>query len=229
MGEMAHVCPKPLEELQDDQLFHEGQTGRQCGLHVVNNLLQRRAFTRADFNEISLELHRRQQMLQSSCGCCSRVKPLCRAARVAILGTEYDVQVIEVALKREGADLQWFDRRRPLEELALGDDELIGLIVNRQDKKGIFCGLTHISERHWLVVRRTPDGKGFVNLDSRLKKAKFFEDEKAVLAWLGDTALLDARSCVFRVTYAKAPNNREEATAAGGAGAVEQDAEKADR
>ena len=80
-------------------IYHERQSLQLCALHVVNNLLQRREFSKSELDAICLELapdsYRWWNPHRSPLG----------------LGN-YDVNVIMTALQRRGFDTVWFDKRR---------------------------------------------------------------------------------------------------------------------
>jgi len=177
-------------------MFHERQMRRQCGLHCVNNMLQRQAYDKAAFHAIGLELQRAQEAFHSSC-CLSLpgLRQLSRFCRASV--GDYDVQVIEVALARCGLELRWFDRRQALDLLQLGEADLVGLILNLFSDGKAVCPKAIISHRHWLSIRRW-QGHAWVNFDSRRLQPKVYDSEDELLAWL-EKALSDSRSCIFRV------------------------------
>ena len=39
-------------------MYHEKQSLSQCGLHAVNNILQRKEYTKADFDSLADTIHR---------------------------------------------------------------------------------------------------------------------------------------------------------------------------
>merc|ERR1719399_1252722 len=86
-------------------VFHERQSGRQCGLHCVNNLLQRRCYEPADLNRLGAELQDRRNEINGG-SCCSRLSKLPGArllSRCSAAVADYDVQVLELALEHQGA------------------------------------------------------------------------------------------------------------------------------
>lgn len=194
-------------------LFHERQTRQQCGLHCVNNLLQWRCYEHADFDRISAELLDQRAKLS---GRPSRVLSRVPGAKCCFFlnaaASDYDVQVLELALGKQGACLKWFDRRKTIEDADLQQDDLFGLIVNRRTWKPSCCGRPRFEKRHWLCIRRTTSG--FYNLDSHLVNPKQLGSTADTLEWLRGT-LADEGSCLFLVLREQqASNNDGEGVAA---------------
>ena len=80
------------------ELYHEQQSCQLCALHVLNNLLQRREFSKADLDAI-----------------CARLAPDAWInPHKSMLGLgNYDANVIMAALQDErvNMELRWFDKR----------------------------------------------------------------------------------------------------------------------
>lgn len=78
------------------------------------------------------------------------------------------MNVLMVALSKEGLTTQWFDRRKlPFEFKKVEKDrELVGLLLNvYTDTPFLLHKIFRVSRRHWLTVRRK--GDIFYWLDSK--------------------------------------------------------------
>ncbi|KAM9510600.1 josephin-2 [Guaruba guarouba] len=146
-------------------LYHERQRLQLCGLHALNNLLQRRCFTRRAAEDI-----------------CKRLAPGARLNPHRGLLGNYDVNLIMAALQGQGLAALWWDKRRPLELLALPN--IFGFILNVP--AGPLLGLIPIPLRrqHWLSVRCF---RGiYYNLDSKLPHPVAIGGEDELRAFLRD-------------------------------------------
>jgi len=78
-------------------LYHERQSYQLCALHVLNCLLQRREFSKAELDVI-----------------CKRLAPgaWINPHRSAFGVGNYDVNVIMAALSDRGYETKWFDKRK---------------------------------------------------------------------------------------------------------------------
>ena len=81
----------PETSAAEPQLYHERQSLRRCGLHAVNNALQRAQYTVKDFEDIAKQLH--AQGIQST---------WFNPHKAFFSMGNYDVNVIETALSRHG-------------------------------------------------------------------------------------------------------------------------------
>jgi len=156
-------------------LYHEQQVGRLCGLHCLNNILQSRVFEATELRKLEKELTKEQNGLQPWW----RTR-IFRSLLSFFTGDDFNVQTLEVALRRKGLAMKWFDRRIDIHEIDLQDPNLVGLIVNIEEVCRV--GLHE-----------------FVNLDSRLEKPTALGNVFDVLLWLSEV-LRTEESCVFRVT-----------------------------
>ncbi|PAV69824.1 hypothetical protein WR25_26068 [Diploscapter pachys] len=129
-------------------MYHERQTKQMCLVHALNALLQRKAYDAATLDEICYGLNESKWFNphKSWVG----------------LGN-YDVNVLSVALEREGFQVVWFDVRLPADRINF--DEVHAIIFNVPSKSII----PFWSGRHWFTVLRNAEGK-FVNLDSKLSE-----------------------------------------------------------
>ena len=129
----ACVCPPPL--------YFERQVLAHCAVHAANHLLQRRAFTAADFARLGDAL-----TPPSLLG-------LLSPHRSAWPGVgDFDANVLLSALAGEGLAFRWVDRRgaRALLARLPGGGRLAGFLLNR--RAGGLLGWA-LRSRHWLCVR----------------------------------------------------------------------------
>lgn len=154
------------EEEASTPVYHERQSLLRCGVHCVNNVLQRPAYTQQDFATI-------QDELDTGTGG--------RWAVSTWLGN-FDINVMMLALKREGLVVEWFDKRLNFfEEERIQDPRCEAVIVNRRASAWVpFTG------RHWLCLKRF--GGQWVNLDSSIARPRRFASvdamQKAVVSLL---------------------------------------------
>lgn len=115
----------------------------------MNNLLQSASFTTKEFNEIADEL-------------APHSVALLNPHRSVLLGN-YDVNVLEVALRRRGLAMRWHDSRQALEPVLAeleGAAPRGGLLLNEAARW--FGG------RHWRAFKPHGAAGGWLDLDSRL-------------------------------------------------------------
>ncbi|XP_072703766.1 josephin-2 [Ciconia boyciana] len=131
-------------------LYHERQRLELCALHALNNVLQRRCFTQEAADEI-----------------CKRLAPAARLnPHRSLLGTgNYDVNVIMAALQSLELAAVWWDKRRSLERLALG--QILGFILNVPSQVSLGFVALPVRRQHWLAVRQLRGT--YYNLDSKLR------------------------------------------------------------
>uniref|UniRef100_A0AAA9T863 Josephin-2 n=3 Tax=Bos TaxID=9903 RepID=A0AAA9T863_BOVIN len=99
----------------------------------------------------------------------------------SLLGTgNYDVNVIMAALQGQGLAAVWWDRRRPLSQLAL--PRVLGLILNLPSPVSLGLLSLPLRRRHWVALRQV-DGV-YYNLDSKLRAPEVLGDEDGVRAFL---------------------------------------------
>ncbi len=147
-------CLKPMSPslplivffLQVVHTYHERQTVLKCGVHAVNNLLGERVFCSADFDAFSRS-----------------VSPESMWTRLGV--GNYDVNVLEVALKSRGLVVSWFDRRKTFAEADATHCQ--GLMLNRLSDAWLS---SVVGMRHWVSVRRHEEQ--WYNCDSMLKEAE---------------------------------------------------------
>lgn len=135
-------------------LYHEKQKLYRCGLHAVNNILQRKEFTTKDFNRICSDL-------KKNSGKSSMFNP----HRGWFNMGYYDVNVLAEALTSRGYEMQWFDMRKKPTEIEFDSPLLIGFIVNTTIEN--FASYIGISkDNHWIALLKK-DGE-YYNLDSKM-------------------------------------------------------------
>ncbi|NXL12822.1 JOS2 protein, partial [Mesembrinibis cayennensis] len=158
--------------------YHERQRLELCALHALNNVLQRPCFTRRAADAIC---HRRAPLPPP------KTTPLAPDARLnphrSLLGTgNYDVNVIMAALQSLGLAAVWWDKRRSLERLALG--EILGFILNVPSRLSLGVVALPFRRKHWFAVRQL-DGT-YYNLDSKLRAPVVIGGEAELRAFLRD-------------------------------------------
>ncbi|XP_057898256.1 josephin-2 [Melospiza georgiana] len=129
--------------------YHERQRRQLCALHALNNLLQRPWLSQAQADRI-----------------CQRLAPNSRPnPHRSLLGLgNYDVNVVMAALGMLGLAAVWWDKRRPLERLAV--PRVLGFLLNVPSRVSLGALALPLRRPHWLCVR--PFGAAFYNLDSKL-------------------------------------------------------------
>ncbi|XP_047646137.1 josephin-2 isoform X2 [Phacochoerus africanus] len=95
----------------------------------------------------------------------------------SLLGTgNYDVNVIMAALQGQGLAAVWWDRRRPLSQLAL--PQVLGLILNLPSPVSLGLLSLPLRRRHWVALRQV--GGVYYNLDSKLRTPEVLGNEDGV-------------------------------------------------
>lgn len=154
-----------MDRSADALLYHERQVLSLCGVHAVNNLMQRKRYIKADFDAACLQLNASQWF---------------NPHRSFLQIGNYDVNVVIMLLQEEGYLVQWHDRRKILTEGTLQEqDNLVGILLN-VPSPSIWGRLT--GGRHWIaLVLHTKMGgtsisdksnKAWINLDSNLAVPK---------------------------------------------------------
>ncbi|XP_077887682.1 josephin-2 isoform X1 [Ictidomys tridecemlineatus] len=142
-------------------VYHERQRLELCAVHALNNVLQQQLFSQEAADEI-----------------CKRLAPDSRLnPHRSLLGTgNYDVNVIMAALQGLGLAAVWWDRRRPLSQLAL--PQVLGLILNLPSPVSLGLLSLPLRRRHWVALRQV-DGV-YYNLDSKLRAPEALGNEDGV-------------------------------------------------
>jgi hypothetical protein len=135
------MCALRTGSLGVSEVYHETQSLMRCGVHCVNNVVGRPVYTAAMFDDIVRTLG----------------TPVSWAYRLGL--GNYDVNVLAVALQREGYVLEWWDRRKEFSLCQLdGQQGCVSVIVNRR------AGM--MQTRHWICLKKVMGV--WYNLDSRL-------------------------------------------------------------
>uniref|UniRef100_A0A8C3CFI4 Josephin-2 n=1 Tax=Cairina moschata TaxID=8855 RepID=A0A8C3CFI4_CAIMO len=101
----------------------------------------------------------------------------------SVLGTgNYDVNVIMAALQSLGLAAVWWDKRRSLERLVLG--QIVGFILNVPSHVSLGFVALPLRRKHWLAVRQL--GGTYYNLDSKLRAPARIGGEAELRAFLQD-------------------------------------------
>ena len=152
-------------EIKPRKIYHEEQSLLNCGLHTINNILQEPCYTKKDLENICKELHKGKSIFS--------INP-----HKSVLGLgDFDINVLIVALMRKDLDMVWYDARKPVEEIYLKDQNLIGLVINWSGKKSFWDKFLP-STNHWYAIRKLDDI--YYNLDSRLSKQETFKSYEDV-------------------------------------------------
>lgn len=133
----------------NDEVYHETQRRMWCALHALNALLQEPAYDAAALTEIALSIGGKLEL----------------AHRWPLMGN-WDINVMMLALQQRGLEVQWWDRRRSIDELrSLAEEaDCVGLICN--EPGAWLFGL--IPSQHWFTIRIVR-GEWY-DLDSKLQR-----------------------------------------------------------
>lgn len=165
------------------KLYHERQSRQLCALHVLNNLLQEKAFTKAQLDDICL------QLTPSTWPWNPHRSPLG-------LGN-YDVNVMIAALQLHDLTVVWFDQRKDIR--SINPDVAYGFVLNLPNNSGMTSWLPTVifSQKHWIAIRKFGEQDGlYFNLDSHLSEPDLIGNEQNLLDYLaaelaqGDRQLL---------------------------------------
>ncbi|RNA40202.1 josephin-2 [Brachionus plicatilis] len=147
-------------------IYHEKQKKELCALHSLNNLFQDNFYTKADLDQICIELCP-QEWLNPHRG---------------ILGRgNYNINIIIKALHLRDHEAIWFDKRRSVSILNLS--RIKGFILNIPSdyKIGGFIPLPW-EKKHWIAVSKIEDF--YFNLDSKLDEPELIGDENKLILFL---------------------------------------------
>ena len=141
----SHIVPHE----GNGEVYHETQRRMWCALHALNALLQEPVYDAAALTEIALSIGGKLEL----------------AHRWPLMGN-WDINVIMLALQQRGLEVQWWDRRRSIDELrSLAEDaDCVGLICN--EPGAWLFGM--IPSQHWFTIRRVR-GEWY-DLDSKLQR-----------------------------------------------------------
>lgn len=182
-------------------VYHERQRLELCAVHALNNVLQQQLFSQEAADEI-----------------CKRLAPDSRLnPHRSLLGTgNYDVNVIMAALQGQGLAAVWWDRRRPLSQLAL--PQVLGLILNLPSPVSLGLLSLPLRRRHWVALRQV--GGVYYNLDSKLRAPEVLGNEDSVRAFLA-AALAQGLCEVLLVVTKAASKVKQDMPPPGGYGPID--------
>ncbi|XP_007649016.1 josephin-2 isoform X2 [Cricetulus griseus] len=182
LGAEEGMSQAPEARPSPPSVYHERQRLELCAVHALNNVLQQQLFSQEAADEI-----------------CKRLAPDSRLnPHRSLLGTgNYDVNVIMAALQGLGLAAVWWDRRRPLSQLAL--PQVLGLILNLPSPVSLGLLALPLRRRHWVALRQV-DGI-YYNLDSKLRAPEALGGEDGVRAFL--TAALAQGLCEVLLVVTK--------------------------
>lgn len=172
------------------ELYHERQQLYRCGLHALNNLLQARVFDKAALDEVCMELAARANPDAQS----SLLDWAWNPHRAPLGLGNYDVNVLTLALAQKGYEMQWLDKRHPVDDKLLSWDTAEGVLCNVV-MNNFYSGW--LNQRHWFAIRKI-QGVCY-NLDSKLPAPVPFESESECYRFLQELA--DTGECeLFLIT-----------------------------
>jgi hypothetical protein len=73
-----------------------------------------------------------------------------------IFGGDYDVNVLFIALQKQGSECRWLDKRK-VDNLAMEEKELKGFLVNIEKQRKFYHKMLGISARHWVAICKEND------------------------------------------------------------------------
>ncbi|TRY68899.1 hypothetical protein TCAL_06836 [Tigriopus californicus] len=172
-----------LEE-ETSQLYLEHQRLQLCAVHVLNNLFQdSRAFSQAQLNQICLSLN---------------PSHFFNPHKSWIGLGNYDVNVIMAALSQRNMNVQWFDKRRPIEELPVNG--VFGYIMNIPSAFKLFGWINWPgNQRHWVAIKYFESFNEYVLLDSNAKEPQRLGEVSGLRAHIGQAMIGDPSTEVLVV------------------------------
>lgn len=160
------------EHTEEAEVYHERQFLSRCGIHAVNALLKRRAYTARQFDALA------DSLLTSGYWLCFH--PHRSWFRIG----NYDVNVLMCALERGGLDVQWLPSRTDFRELLRGE-ALDGFLVNVPSHWPPWpFSLVFAQRRHWIAVSRY--GDRFYVVDSSARCPFLLEDDDALVEYFAN-------------------------------------------
>jgi hypothetical protein len=158
----------PLSAASCDEIYHERQRLALCGVHAINNLLQKERFQKSDFDEA-----------------CQKLSPsIIFNPHRSILGIgDYDVNVVTMLLQEEGLTVSWHDRRTILERKDFEDDQMVGVLWN---VKSTSLWGRIMRGRHWIALLYRD--RQWIYLDSTLPEPHVVGSQDACLQLLKSEA-----------------------------------------
>ncbi|CAG8649297.1 15711_t:CDS:2 [Funneliformis mosseae] len=161
-------------------VYHERQRLWFCGQHTLNNLFQDKVFTKEQLDNIALKLAESTSSASST-----RKTYFINPHKSVFEVGNYDINVLEMALKEKGLEVQWFDVRKDIRTvIQFTDATLFGLILNVPTIRFYLW-----KSYHWIAIKpffKHDDEKSVevFNLDSKLNNPEKFEDFEKVYKFL---------------------------------------------
>ncbi|KAG9287744.1 hypothetical protein G9A89_004147 [Geosiphon pyriformis] len=163
--------------------YHEKQRLWFCGQHTINNLLQNAAYSKHQLDQIA-ETLAKETNHEAKTWLSYFINP-----HKSLLGVgNYDINVIELALRKVGLELQWFDIRKDIRTvIQFADSTLFGLILNIPLTRFFFW-----KSHHWIAIKPIYNEGGLedaiqvYNLDSKLAHPHKFVDFEELYKFLED-------------------------------------------
>ncbi|XP_062058821.1 josephin-1 [Lepus europaeus] len=166
-GDKAKSESLELPPAAPAQIYHEKQRRELCALHALNNVFQDgQAFTRETLQDIFQRLSPNTMVTPH---------------KKSMLGNgNYDVNVIMAALQTKGYEAVWWDKRRDVSVIALGN--VVGFILNLPSSLCWGPLKLPLKRQHWVCVREV--GGAYYNLDSKLKTPEWIGGESELRTFL---------------------------------------------
>lgn len=172
--------------MPSSDVYHERQRLALCGVHAVNNLLQKQRYKKADFDSACLQLAPDSSWFNPHRSC---------------LGIgNYDVNVVSLLLEQEGYMVKWHDQRQAITTASLDStkNSLTGILWN-VPSNSLLARLT--GGRHWIALLLDSDNKQWMNLDSALTQPKCVGTHDDCVRLL--TSLDNKQSHILLVSHAR--------------------------
>ncbi|CAH0485713.1 unnamed protein product [Peronospora farinosa] len=151
-----------------EEVYHERQIFYRCGLHALNNVLQGPIFTKSSLDDTCSELTTRIDQTGNN----GLLHWVWNPHKAPMGLGNYDINLLTLALQQKGYEMQWIDKRLPVDEKLIPFDEVEGVLCN------VIMTTTFSSlwvQRHWFAIRKI-QGVCY-NLDSKLPAPVPFEGE----------------------------------------------------
>ena len=153
-----------------EEFYHEKQKLQLCALHSLNNLFQKKIFTKRTLDSIVYEYD----------------KSWCWNEYSTLFTGNYDLTIILDALKSQGYTLRAIDVNESLDKFNFKD--CLGLLLNIPIERPFFDRLPVIRSftkpgRHWLTIKST-DGEQFFNFDSKFSKPRLIGNQNDLIQYL---------------------------------------------
>ncbi|CAI2186238.1 5393_t:CDS:2 [Funneliformis geosporum] len=164
-----------MEVTKKRMVYHERQRLYFCGQHTLNNLFQDKVFTKEQLDNIALKLAEKTS-LEIWTWSSYFVNP-----HKSLLGN-YDVNVLEMALREKDLEVKWFDVRKDIRSvIQFADKSLFGLILNIPSSRYFWTSY------HWIAIKHfqyNEEPAEVYNLDSKLYLPEKFENLEKVYKFL---------------------------------------------